>query len=836
MTAFERIVDRLRDHGQRAQRSSGGNTMAQCPAHPDRNPSLALREIEGSVLVKCHAGCDIADVMKALDLKLADLYDEPGGATYEYVDADGNPVREVFRTPDKTFRQNVMKQVTPLYRVPKVMEAVRRGKPIYLVEGEKDVSVLESTGVVATTGPQGAANIDKVDFSPLKGATVIAVVDNDASGIKWAGVVRERLDGYAASLTLVKARQGNDAADHVIYGHGIDDFKPFDGGDASTPTVDSPEWAEPLPLGWHTALPSFPIRALPPDLAEYVAGIAAETQTPEDLAGTIVLGVVSGSIGGRVRVRVRDGWSEPTNLYVVPVADPASRKSVVVAACREPLARAETLLQEELGDEIATNNARREILDERAKKLKARAATSGKAEAIAEAEDAVLAAEKIPVRAWPRLIVGDATPEAVVSKLAEQGGRIVAISAEAGIFASLTGRYTSTPNLEPVLMAHAGDDIRVDRRSRPPERIDQPALTLVASIQPYALRELVARQDFAGRGLLARVLWALPPDVVGTRTWEAQPSAHWVKDDYQRLIRGLAIEMGKRAETVTLTLTLDAYNALGDYYRKVEKLIHPDGDLGSGLARQWGGKLVGAVVRIAGCLHSAGGWRNRRIENWETAPISEATMRAAIEVGEYFRAHAEAALGATEDPRAKSARVVLDVLIRRDITTFTTRELQRRVPRTLQKAAVLAPVLDYLEALGWVRCDGKDYQRHPDAKRLLTLLTALTESADERIAAGQSTVDGPSPVSAPPLTPADRSTEAIEAVSTVSIGADSANGRPQGADQDECKAVSTVSTVSGQAPSVDAGLCAGCGQRLLTNDSIARGICIRCCNSIGEAA
>ena len=43
--------------------------MARCPAHEDREPSLAIRETDGKVLVHCHAGCDQRAVVDALRRK-----------------------------------------------------------------------------------------------------------------------------------------------------------------------------------------------------------------------------------------------------------------------------------------------------------------------------------------------------------------------------------------------------------------------------------------------------------------------------------------------------------------------------------------------------------------------------------------------------------------------------------------------------------------------------------------------------------------------------------------------------------------------------------------------
>ena len=37
---------------------SGQGYVARCPAHDDRRPSLSICDVDGKVLVHCHAGCD----------------------------------------------------------------------------------------------------------------------------------------------------------------------------------------------------------------------------------------------------------------------------------------------------------------------------------------------------------------------------------------------------------------------------------------------------------------------------------------------------------------------------------------------------------------------------------------------------------------------------------------------------------------------------------------------------------------------------------------------------------------------------------------------------------
>jgi hypothetical protein len=51
-------------------RKAGAAWMARCPAHQDNNPSLAIADAEdGGVLVRCHAGCDQREVIKALQAR-----------------------------------------------------------------------------------------------------------------------------------------------------------------------------------------------------------------------------------------------------------------------------------------------------------------------------------------------------------------------------------------------------------------------------------------------------------------------------------------------------------------------------------------------------------------------------------------------------------------------------------------------------------------------------------------------------------------------------------------------------------------------------------------------
>jgi len=70
MTA-EALVSRL----DRVKRTGADRWVARCPAHNDRGPSLAIRELDdGRVLVHCFAGCGAHGVVSAAGLSLSDLF------------------------------------------------------------------------------------------------------------------------------------------------------------------------------------------------------------------------------------------------------------------------------------------------------------------------------------------------------------------------------------------------------------------------------------------------------------------------------------------------------------------------------------------------------------------------------------------------------------------------------------------------------------------------------------------------------------------------------------------------------------------------------------------
>ena len=66
------LLDRL----DKLKSTAADRWIARCPAHDDRGPSLSVRLVDDRILIHCFAGCDAIDVVNAVGLELADLFED----------------------------------------------------------------------------------------------------------------------------------------------------------------------------------------------------------------------------------------------------------------------------------------------------------------------------------------------------------------------------------------------------------------------------------------------------------------------------------------------------------------------------------------------------------------------------------------------------------------------------------------------------------------------------------------------------------------------------------------------------------------------------------------
>jgi replicative DNA helicase len=458
-------------------------------------------------------------------------------------------------------------------------------------------------------------------------------------------------------------------------------------------------WDKPSPLTVVARPPEFPVAAFPFWLRRFVEEIATATQTPVDLPAVLALGGLATAAGGRAVVEVRPGWTEPTNLFLATAMPPGARKSPVLRSIVQPIEAAERSMVDEVLPGIAEARARQTVWRDVSRQAEQKAAKApGSAEREQFLDEAIRAAheaEGVTVPSTPRLLADDATPQALASLLAEQEGRMAVMTDEGDLFDIMGGRYSGNVDLGVYLRGWDGGSLRIDRKGRPPEYVEHPALTLALAVQPDVLRQIADRPGFRGRGLLGRFLWSMPVSFVGWRNTNPAPVAEATRSAYAAHLRALIASLAEWIDPTRLPLTDEAHQVVVDYLDRIEPLLRP-GERLAGI-RDWAAKLAGNTVRIAGLLHLA----HHVADGWGKS-IEAQVVSAATEVGRYFTLHALAAfdhMGA--DQTLVDARVLLQWVKGRE--SFTRRDAHRAHQSRFAKVTDLDPVLDLLEVHGWIR-------------------------------------------------------------------------------------------------------------------------------------
>jgi len=232
MESIEAVIEGLR-LAECAPKQKGGTWQAKCPAHADKNPSLSLSTgKDGTVLVKCFAGCSTEAVMQAINLPMTALFPDkkgggggrdphdsdatvqPGLSLKEYSEAKGLPIRFLMGLglkDAKTYSPPAVeipylsvdgRDVATRYRIGLVGDAkfrwkkgskpypyglnrlsvARKGKRLIIVEGESDAQTLWFHEYPAL-GLPGASTWKDEYSNLLEGIdTIYVVIEPDSGG------------------------------------------------------------------------------------------------------------------------------------------------------------------------------------------------------------------------------------------------------------------------------------------------------------------------------------------------------------------------------------------------------------------------------------------------------------------------------------------------------------------------------------------------------------------------------------------------------------------------------------------------------------------------------
>lgn len=621
----------------------------------------------------------------------------------------------------------------PLFGLDVLSQADNK-RAAFIVEGEKAAAALQSLGIIAITSQGGSNAALKTDWKPLNGRERIYLLpDNDESGeayIKAVTTILISLDSPPA-LSIVRLPNlppAGDVVDWIISkidevlldwdgyepipknvidnGTLLNDFKEAvkqhnepvpDEWKADLEQSDMNNWQAPISLE-SAKLPPWPGDVFPGSIQDFVSALSESTETSPELSAMMVLAAISATAQGKYKVRVKQDYFEPVNIWACAALPPGSRKTAVQMAATAPLAKWENVQREKLEPAIKKAQADDATIRERINYLRKKAAQAKDTDFEQLKKEIADTEANLPeIPTVPQIWAQDVTPENLGTIMANNNERMAILSDEAGIFDILGGRYSSgIPNLDLFLQGHAGSSIKVNRGSRPPVFMQTPALTLGLSPQPDVLRGLTEKPSFRGRGLLGRFLYVLPASNLGYRTLDASPIFPDYKARYDGILTGIlnqemAIHNEGEPCPHILEITDVALQVWQNYALKVEAGMR-EGCTYAHLT-DWAGKLPGAAIRIAALLHIA---RHAFVRPWEKE-ISIEDMSAALRMADVLSIHALAVfdlMGA--DPALDGARVVLRWIEREGKPEFTFRDCHYAHKTRYKRTADLEPAIDVL--------------------------------------------------------------------------------------------------------------------------------------------
>jgi hypothetical protein len=606
-------------------------------------------------------------------------------ATYKYFDTRGNIIASVVRyEPDgtresKTFRPYCFRtfdgiqkwtqgapDLRPLYRLPEITLT----STVVLVEGEGCAEALASLGIEATSAMQGAnAPIDKTDWSPLAGKTVVIWPDKDAPGEAYGRNVAARLQALGCTVLGITppedASEGWDAVDAIAEGRSPQEI--IAGAAPVRAAAEPNEPVDPVDLWGKFSPPTLP-RGLLPEIIEHFA-FDQGRDMGADISGVAMAALVicAAAIPDKVQLQVKrhnTEWRESARLWVALIGPPSSKKSPILTTAARPLRK----IDARQARDYAQLRAAYDRLPKEEK------------------------AETEPPK-QVRSVVQDVTIEAVQDVAKDNPNGLLCYQDElSGWFGSMdkySGGRGSARDRAFWLEAFNGGTYSVQRVARGSVFIENLSVSLIGGIQPEPIREIA--DESVDDGLLQRLLpITLAPAVTGRDEAMSQVVVEY--DGLISRLRGLA--------TATLRFDEEAQRyreELEVRHNKLQRLECIHRKLANHI-----GKYDGIFARLCVVWHC--------IENVEAGSastvISEQTARR---VGSFLHGfllpHAYAfyngVLGLSNDH--DNVMAVAGYILSHGLTKITNRDLKRgdRTMRRLGPEQALA-VFEQLEAFGWL--------------------------------------------------------------------------------------------------------------------------------------
>lgn len=470
--------------------------------------------------------------------------------------------------------------------------------------------------------------------------------------------------------------------------------------------VPAQEWGDPMPLAGVSYDPeAYPLDALPDGIRAAVDDVQATTQAPLAMVATSALTALSLAGQAHINVARNKHLTGPVSLFALVLAESGERKSTVDGFFTRAIREHEAAQAEIMKPDVEAYQADLQAwAAEKAgvvEKIKGEARKANPTDdlksRLRDLEQAKPEAPKVP-----KLIYGDATPEALTYGLAKAWPSAGVVSSEAGtVFGSHgMGSDSVMRNLGALNVLWDGDPLKVSRRTTDSFTVRNARLTVSLQVQlPVLIGFMGKAGDLArGSGFLARFLVAWPESTQGTRQYKEPDSYLAGLSGFDARITQLLTEpvpfdeTGHGVAPAMLELSPEAKQVWVKVHDLIEGQLAPFGSLAD--VKDVASKTADNAARIAALFHL--------YEHGPTGGISAQAMQSACKVAMWHLGESRRLLTELSQDPALSLAARLDAWLiercnKQRTNRVSTRDVLQRGPSTkIRKIAQLTPVLEEL--------------------------------------------------------------------------------------------------------------------------------------------
>lgn len=468
-------------------------------------------------------------------------------------------------------------------------------------------------------------------------------------------------------------------------------------------------WPELQPMIGRIEPQEYPLDALPDIVRRAVEEVAGFVKAPIALIATSALSALSLAIQAHYDVERAVKLTGPIGLFLLAIADSGERKTTCdkffTSAIREYEAQEQEAAKDLISDyksELDAWEARRSGIKEKIKQLskKGQACTAQLQELLR------LDKEEPTEPRIPRLIYGDATPEALTYSLAKKWPSGGVISSEAGSVFGGHGmsRDSVMRNLATFNQLWDGAALPVERRTSESYIVRCSRLTMALQVQEATIRAFFENTKglARGTGFLARFLISWPQSTQGSRNFTEAPVNWPALEEFNSrmkviLNRPAPIDDDGALTPDMLKLAPNAKAAWVEFHDIIEVQLCNGQELYD--VRDVASKTADNAARLAALFHIFSG---------SIGSIDLVAMESAARVTAWHLSEAKRFLGEMDIPPellnpARLEHWMLDYCKRKKTNSVPTRELQQYGPSGLRDKAKLLLTYKALEEMGRAR-------------------------------------------------------------------------------------------------------------------------------------